>query len=259
MLNPRIIPCLLMSEGGLVKTRKFKERKYVGDPINAVKIFNEKKVDELILLDIDASRNNLNPNFDLISKIASECRMPLCYGGGISSIEDCEKLIKLGVEKVAISSGFINKKLNINEIAKRIGSQSLVCVLDLKKKFTNKNYRIYTNNGEKPSQLNLDEIILLAQEIGFGEILINSIDKDGIMKGYDLDLVDRVFKLSNIPLTILGGAGCYKDFSGLFNKYKIIGAAAGSLFVFKGKYRAVLIQYPNHNEKSNILSNSIRN
>ena len=252
MLNPRIIPCLLISQGGLVKTRKFKERKYVGDPINTVKIFNEKKVDELILLDIDASRSNLKPDFDLVSKIASECRMPLCYGGGINSIEDAEKLIKLGVEKIAISSGFINETMEINEIVNRLGSQSVVCVLDLKKRFPNKNYRIYTNNGEKLSSLNLNDAILHAQEIGFGEIVINSINNDGMMIGYDLDLLDQVFKLSNIPITILGGAGSYEDFSKLFNKYKIIGAAAGSIFVFKGKYRAVLIQYPDLNEKKKV-------
>ena len=135
------------------------------------------------------------------------------------------------------------------KLSKRIGSQSVVCVLDLKKRFHNKNYRIYTNNGEKLSRLNLKDTILHAQEIGFGEIVINSIDNDGMMRGYDLNLVDQVFELSNIPITIIGGAGCYEDFSELFNRYRIIGAGAGSIFVFKGKYRAVLIQYPNSKEK----------
>lgn len=249
MLRSRIIPCLLIHNKGLVKTVKFKDPKYVGDPINAVKIFNEKEVDELMVLDIDATRENRTPNFKMIKNLADECRMPFCYGGGITTAEQARKIISLGAEKVALSFSALNNISLCQEIGSIIGNQSVVVVLDLKKKKLFGGYDIYTHNGTKKSKWKLDEIIAKLEEIEVGEIVINSIDNDGTMLGYDLGLVDNIREKCSMPITVLGGAGSLDDVKKLINKFKIIGAAAGSLFVFKGKYRAVLISYPNRQER----------
>ena len=248
MLRSRIIPCLLVHNKGLVKTVRFKDPKYVGDPINAVKIFNEKEVDELVVLDIDASKYNTEPNFNLISNLAVECRMPFCYGGGIKTVEHAEKIINLGVEKIAISSAAIDDIDICNKIGNAIGFQSLSVVIDVKKNFFS-GYTIYTNNGKNKSSIEFNKILKELDNLNVGEIIINSIDNDGLMKGYDMKLADYVRNICNRPLTILGGAGNLNDVKSLITKYKIIGAAAGSLFVFKGKYKAVLINYPNRKEK----------
>ena len=249
MLRSRIIPCLLIHNKGLVKTVKFKDPKYVGDPINAVKIFNEKEVDELMVLDIDATRENRTPNLKMIKNLADECRMPFCYGGGITTVEQARKIISLGAEKVALSFSALNNISLCQEIGSIIGKQSVVVVLDLKKKKLFGGYDIYTHNGTKKSKWKLEEIIAKLEEIEVGEIVINSIDNDGTMLGYDLGLVDNIREKCNMPITVLGGAGSLDDVKKLINKFKIIGAAAGSLFVFKGKYRAVLINYPNRQER----------
>ena len=242
MLRSRVIPCLLLQKKGLVKTVKFKDPKYVGDPINAVKIFNEKEVDELIFLDIGASSSETEPDYSLIEKIANECRMPLCYGGGIKSVEQAQKIIKLGAEKVAISSIVFDRFEIIDEMAAVIGRQSVVVVVDVKKNLFGK-YEIYTQNGKKKIKKGLDETLSILEEIGIGELVINSIDCDGEMKGYDIKLADHVRDLISCPLTILGGASSQENILNLIERYKIIGAAVGSLFVFKGIYRAVLINY----------------
>ena len=254
MLRPRIIPNLLIHDGGLVKTRKFRDHKYVGDPINAVRIFNEKKVDELIITDIDVSINGIEPDYDLISKLASECRMPLCYSGGVKTTTQIEKIISLGVEKVALSSSIISSPEIILAASKKVGRQSLVAVLDLRKsKFFGK-YEIFINNGRE--KINVDPFTLATkfQDLGIGEILINMIDLDGTLKGYDISFIEKLYNKIDIPLTVLGGAGSLLDIKELFDKFGIIGAAAGSLFVFKGKYRAVLIQYPEIKEKDLITN-----
>ena len=242
MLRSRVIPCLLLHNKGLVKTVNFKNPKYVGDPLNAVKIFNEKEVDELIFLDIDATSEKHEPNYALIEKLANECRMPLCYGGGIKSVKQAQKIIQLGVEKIAISSIIFENFEIINEMAAVIGRQSIVIVIDVKKSFFGK-YEVYTHNGKKKTRERLDVILEKLEKIGIGELVINSIDCDGKMEGYDLILTDYVRKLISCPLTILGGASSQDNILELIEKYKTIGAAAGSLFVFKGKYRAVLINY----------------
>lgn len=251
MLRPRIIPCLLISNGGLVKTVKFKKPKYVGDPINAVKIFNEKKADELIVLDIDATKKSIKPNFNLIKKLAAECRMPLCYGGGISTVEEAETLVDIGVEKVAISSAVIENPLLLKKLVSVVGSQSVVVVMDVleQKNFLSKKYQLRTHNGTKIHKHELFNFIKKIQDLGVGEIVLNSIDRDGVMQGYDFELVDKIKPLINVPLTILGGAGSLEDIKKLFDRFGIIGASVGSLFVFKGKYRAVLINYPTPAEK----------
>ena len=254
MLKSRIIPCLLISNGALIKTREFKDPKYVGDPLNAVRIFNEKHADELVVLDIDVSRKNLKPNFDLISKIANESSMPLCYGGGIKTIDDIEKIIHLGVEKVSISSAGIKDTSILKDAINQFGSQSVVFCMDVKKTgLIKKNYSIFTFNGKKRSNRNLLDFFDELRDLGVGEIIVNSIDKDGTLSGYDFDLIDLLYKKSNIPLTILGGASSFEDFKKLRKRYNLIGISGGSIFVFKGKYRAVLIQYPNQNQKNYIL------
>lgn len=253
MLRPRLIPCLLVHNGGLVKTVHFGDPKYVGDPINAVRIFNEKEVDELTVLDIDATVNGAEPDYRLISHLASECRMPLCYGGGVRTVAQFEKIISLGVEKVAISAAAVENPSLIADAAARVGSQSVVVVIDVKKTGMLRRHEVVTHNGSCRTGLQPVEFAKRVTELGAGEIVINSVDRDGEMKGYDLDLVDQIRDAVHLPLTVLGGAGSLDDIRKLINRYRIIGASAGSLFVFKGKYRAVLINYPNPAEKEALL------
>lgn len=255
MLRPRIIPCLLVRDKGLVKTVKFKDGKYVGDPLNAVKIFNEKEVDELMLLDIDATANNREPNFEMIRNIALESRMPLCYGGGVTTVEHCKTIISLGAEKVAISSAAIKNPSIISEMSKAVGAQSVIVVMDVKPRGLFGKNEIFSNNGTKATGLNPVEFAKHCEAQGAGEIVINSIDHDGMMNGYDFKLVREIRKATSLPLTVVGGASTLDDVSALIKEFGVIGASAGSLFVFKGKYKAVLINYPNAAEKHQVLKN----
>lgn len=259
MLHPRIIPCLLVHNKGLTKTIKFKDHKYVGDPINAVRIFNEKKVDELIVLDIDATANGYEPNYKMIENLANECRMPLCYGGGIKTSEQANRIFHLGVEKIAISSIAIEKPQIITEIADQVGNQSVVVVLDVKKKLFGSKYEVYTHNSRVDTKKDPFELATHFESLGAGEIVVNSIDNDGMMNGYDLTLVKKIREVVSTPISILGGAGSLADIKALVSEQGIIGAASGSLFVFKGKYRAVLINYPQHNEKLMLIEEGLRN
>lgn len=249
MLRPRIIPSLLVHKKGLVKTEEFKQSKYVGDPINAVKIFNEKEVDELIVLDIDATVERRGPDFQMIKNLAVECRMPFCYGGGVTTVEEAKKIVQLGAEKVAFSSSAIQNLNLLKEVGLVIGVQSVVVVLDYKKKGIFGKLEIFTHNGKKATGKNLFDFVKELNRIGVGEIVLNSIERDGKMKGYDISTVEKVREIFEGPITVLGGAGTLDDIKTLTNKFKIIGAAAGSLFVFKGKYKAVLINYPSFEEK----------
>jgi cyclase len=251
MLRSRIIPSLLIHKKGLVKTVNFKDPKYVGDPINAVRIFNEKEVDELIVLDIDASADKRGPDFEMIKNLAAECRMPFCYGGGVTSVEEAKKIISLGAEKVALSTTALLNLPMLQSIGNEIGVQSVVVVIDVRKSgfLAGGGYDIYYNNGNNKASIKLKDFIEKLNEIGVGEIVINSIDQDGTMNGYDFELISLIRKLTNVPITALGGAESLNDIKRLIQKFKIIGAAAGSLFVFKGKYRAVLINYPNRVER----------
>ena len=253
MLLPRIIPCLLVKDKGLVKTVKFDNAKYVGDPINAVKIFNEKRVDEIIVLDIDASSKKFQPDYRMIENLATECRMPLCYGGGIKTVEQAQTIFSLGVEKIAISSAAVERPEFITDIAERVGASSVVIVLDVRKRILSSKYDIYTYNGRYKQSVDLMSFIDKITSLGAGEVVINMIDHDGTMKGYDFALIEKIRKKITMPMTALGGAGSLEDISTLIAKHKIIGAAAGSLFVFKGKYRAVLINYPSICEKMNLI------
>lgn len=252
MLRPRIIPCLLVRGKGLVKTVRFGEPKYIGDPINAVKIFNEKEVDELIVLDIDATATRISPDFVMIQKLAAECRMPMCYGGGVTTVEQAKKIISLGVEKVAISAAALANPELISCIAAEIGCQSVVVVLDVKKTFFGK-YEVYTHNGQRPTGRTPVEVAQEAEKMGAGEIVINSIDNDGLMKGYDLSLAASIRKAIHLPMSVLGGAGSLADIGRLISTCGIVGAAVGSLFIFKGRYRAVLINYPDQAQKEDIV------
>lgn len=257
MLRPRIIPCLLVRDKGLVKTVRFGPGKYVGDPINAVKIFNEKEVDELIVLDIDATSKGTGPDFGMIEKLAAECRMPLCYGGGIKTVDQAKKVIRLGVEKVALSAALQEDPSLVPLIAKELGSQSVVAVLDVKKMFGAR-YEIFTHNAKKGTGKDPVEFAATLEKMGVGEIVINSIDNDGEMKGYDLVLAQKMRKATIVPVTILGGAGSLNDIEALVKKFGTIGAAAGSLFVFKGVYKAVLINYPSPAEKNDLIRTCYR-
>ena len=252
MLRPRVVPCLLIKDSGLVKTKNFLDPKYVGDPLNAVKIYNELEVDELLVLDIDATVKGLNPNEKLISKLAEECRMPLCYGGGVKTVEQFEKLVSLGVEKVAISSAAIENPKIIYEAAKKVGSQSVVVVLDIKYQGILSKPKITTLNGNQFFDIDLFEFIKKIEDLGAGEVVINCIDRDGIKNGYDIELISKIRKISKSILTLLGGAGSFKDIEDLMTKVNTVGCSAGSLFVFKGKFDAVLISYLDKHERKKL-------
>jgi len=258
MLRPRIIPCLLIQNDGLVKTRNFKEPKYVGDPINAVRIFNEKEVDEIMVIDIDASVRRREPNLEMIKNLAAECRMPLCYGGGVKTIEQVERIISLGVEKVAMSSAAVDAPDILTKAAVAVGSQSIVVVIDVKKDSSGNTYGVFTHNGKRGTRFSPLELARVAEQHGAGELVVNSIDRDGMMTGYDLELAAQVRDSVSLPMTILGGAGSLSDIAELIRAFGTVGAAAGSLFVFKGRLRAVLISYPNRDDKDTLIAGAMR-
>jgi cyclase len=257
MLRPRISPCLLVHKAGLVKTVGFKAPKYVGDPINAVKIFNEKEADELVVLDIDATVNNAEPDYRMIANLAAECRMPLCYGGGIKTPAQAKRIISLGVEKVAISSAAVEHPELITQIADEIGRQSVVVVLDVKKRLFSKDYDVFTKNGRTNTKSSVFDLAAEAEKLGAGELVINSIDLDGAMTGYDLALAEKIRQAVNIPITILGGAGSLDDIEALIRTCGVIGASAGSLFAFKGVYKAVLINYPTLAQRDELIRKAL--
>lgn len=258
MLRPRIIPCLLIQDSGLVKTVRFKDAKYVGDPINAVKIFNEKEADELIVLDIDASVKGVEPNYKQIANLAAECRMPLCYGGGVRTPEQARKIISLGVEKVAISSAALENPQLVARIAEEVGRQSVVVVLDHKKRLLGSTQDVWTHNGTRNTKRSVLEVAVEMAELGAGEIVINSIDNDGRMKGYDVELAAKLRESVRIPITILGGGGSLEDMQSVIAKCGVVGVSAGSFFVFKGPYRAVLISYPSVQQKDDLIFSALR-
>ncbi len=237
----------------MAKTLYFRNPKYVGDPINAVKIFNEKEADELIILDIDATVNGKHPDYKLISDVATECRMPLCYGGGVKTAEQAKKIIGLGVEKIALSAAAIQNPNLIADISDEIGRQSVVVVLDVKKQLFGEDYEVFTHNGKKSTKRSMVEVAVQAEAMGAGEIVINSIDRDGQMKGYDLALAQKIRDAVKIPITVLGGAGSLEDIRALIHANGVIGASAGSFFIFKGVYKAVLINYPNMSQRDALI------
>jgi cyclase len=243
MLRSRIIPCLLLHKRGLIKTRQFKAPKYVGDPLNAIKIFNEKAVDELMFIDIDATVDSRDPYMPLLRNLAIESRMPLCYGGGVTTATQASHIITTGFEKVSVSSAALARPTLIKEMSEAIGAQSVVVTLDVKANRLFPGYTIYTHNGQQKHKKPLLECCQEAVSLGAGEIVINAIDRDGTMEGYDLALAKQIRNTVDTPITMLGGAGSTDDMQTLIHTVGTVGAAAGSFFVFKGPYRAVLISY----------------
>jgi imidazole glycerol-phosphate synthase subunit HisF len=248
----RLIPCLLLQDGGLVKTEKFKNPKYVGDPINAIRIFNDKYVDELIFLDINASRLKKEPDYDLIERIAGECFMPLCYGGGIKTLEQARKLVSLGVEKISINSSSIHNLELIKQLVAELGSQSVVGAIDIKRNFWGQEY-VYDSSKRRITNLNPLAHAQSLVDAGVGEIFINDVSRDGTFSGYNTALVSSIADKINVPLIACGGANGIEDMQEIF-KAGASAAAAGSLFVFYGPHRAVLINYPDYSIVKKLFS-----
>lgn len=253
MLRTRVIPCLLLRNGGLVKTRGFADPKYVGDPINAVKIFNEKEVDEIVFLDISATPAGRAPSFELIHDIATEAFMPFAYGGGVTSVEEVGRLVALGAEKVILNSAAVGRPELVREAAEVVGSQSLVVSIDVRRSMLGR-YEVVTHGGTRRTGLDPAAWARRVEELGAGEILVNSVDRDGCMNGYDLTLLRRVTEAVRVPVVACGGAGSLADFNAAVTAGGASAVAAGSLFVFHGKHRAVLITYPEYRDLERLFS-----
>jgi cyclase len=247
MIRPRIIPVLLLKNTGLYKTRKFTEPKYIGDPINAIRIFNDKEVDELAFLDIAASIEGKEPNLSVLRDIASECFMPLSFGGGIKTVEMIREVLNVGVEKIALNTSAIQNPALIAEAARYFGSSTIIVSIDAKKTLFGK-YSVYIFGGREKTSKNPVDWAREAERLGAGEILINSIDQDGVLQGYDWELIQSVTDAVDIPVIVAGGARGMIDFFRAINDCKVSAVAAGSCFVFQGKHRAVLITYPTRTE-----------
>jgi cyclase len=242
MILPRIIPVLLIRNNGLYKTTNFKNPKYLGDPINAVKVFNEKEVDELIVLDYHATIENRPLAYTLIENIASQCFMPVCYGGGIRSVEEIKRIINLGIEKIALNTIAAESLSFVEKAAALFGSSTIVISIDAKKNSFG-NYNVYSRSGSKSLKIKPEVFAKQMEECGAGEILINSISRDGTMQGYDLELIRLLAKEIKIPIIACGGAGDINHFKEAQDN-GATAMAAGSYFVFHGKHRGVLISYP---------------
>ncbi len=252
MLRTRVIPCLLLLNTGLVKTIRFKAPRYLGDPINIIRIFNDKQVDELVLLDIRATKENKQLQFDYIAKLTSECFMPMCYGGGVRNLDEMKMLFSIGIEKVSLNTYAVENPAFIRAAADLFGSQSVVVSIDVKKSWLG-NYEVVTQGGARPTGIDPVKFSAEVEKQGAGEILLNAIDQDGMMQGYDLELIRKVSSAVNIPVIACGGAGKLQDF-GEAVKAGAAAAAAGSFFVFQGPHRAVLVSYPTQNELRTMFS-----
>lgn len=251
MLKHRVIPGLLLHNGGLVKTLKFANPKYVGDPINAIRIFNDKEVDELLVLDITASKKRHEPNYALIEQFAGECFMPLGYGGGIRSVEQARQLFALGVEKVCLQTAALEDSTLIARLAERFGSQSVLISVDVKKNWLGK-YQLYAAASGKTLSQPWIDFMQQAVAAGAGEVVLNAVDRDGVMQGMDIELIRQASTLLSVPLIAVGGVGSLADIKAAI----IAGASAvsaGAFFVFQGPHRAVLITYPRYQELEALL------
>jgi cyclase len=243
MLKIRVIPCLLLKGRGLVKTVRFKDPKYVGDPLNAVKIFNDKEVDELVFLDITATVENRKPQFDLIADIATECFMPFGYGGGIRSIDDAKRILKLGAEKIVVNTFALENPGFIQKASEVFGSQSVVVSMDVKRRPSG-DYVLYSHSGTRNTGIDPIKFAKRIEELGAGELFVNSIDRDGTMQGYDIELIKSISENVDLPVIACGGAGKLQDLQEATFAGKASAVSAGSMFVFHGPHRAVLINYP---------------
>ena len=253
MLRHRVIPCLLLRNGGLVKTERFKKPKYIGDPINAIRIFNEKEVDELLVIDIEATRSQRGPNFDVVEEVSGECFMPLCYGGGISHVDHATRLFASGVEKVSIQTKALQDLSLVTEIATRYGNQSVIVSVDIKKNLLGQ-HKLFSSSGKKTLGEDWLAFLKRAVSAGAGEILLNAVDKDGTMSGMDLPLIERAAPASSVPLIAAGGVGSLADIRAAVD----VGASAisvGAFCVYHGPHRAVLITYPSYARLTELLDN----
>lgn len=243
LMRPRVIPVLLLRNRGLVKTVRFKDPTYLGDPINVVKIFNDKEVDELVFLDITATIEGRRPPFDYLREIASECFMPLGYGGGVRTLEDINTILGVGIEKVSVNSHAVENPTFVRQAADQVGSQSVVVSIDVKKNLLGR-YQVATQGGRRATPLDPVRFAVQMAEMGAGEILLNSVDRDGTLQGYDIELIKKVAHSVDIPVVACGGAATIDDLAIAVRDGGASAAAAGSMFVFQGKHRAVLISYP---------------
>ena len=248
MNSKRIIPVLLLKDKRLVKGKQFINHKYVGDPVNTVKIFSAKLVDELIILDISKSVNNQKPDYELLSKIASEAYMPLGYGGGVNNLKQMIKIIRLGYEKIILNTKAYYSPRLIKKAAKVLGSQSVVVLIDFKKNNLGK-FSVYIDNGKLDTKIHPLEYAKKICDLGAGEIILSSIDREGTNSGYDIPLLYKISKEIKIPVVAMGGAGNLRDIKKVFDKTQISACAAGDMFTFYGPYKAVLINYRNNKEK----------
>lgn len=253
MLKHRVIPALLLKNSGLVKTHKFKDPKYVGDPINAIRIFNDKEVDELMVLDIVASKEGKEPDYRMIELFAGECFMPLCYGGGIRTLKQADRIFNMGVEKISIQSSFFEDLELIRQVADKYGSQSVVISVDIKRNLIGK-AKLYRSATLENVKEDWKLFLTRAVEAGAGEVLINSVDKDGTLSGPDLDLIREANRELDVPLIALGGISSLEDIRQAVHA-GASAVAAGSFFVFHGPHRAVLITYPKYKELENLFKN----
>ena len=256
MLKPRLIVFLMIESGYIKKSKSFTDYRYIGDPLNTVKIFSDFLIDELVVVDIDATKNRCEPNYELIKNIASISRMPLCYGGGINELSQIEKIINLGVEKVSICSASFSKIGFIKESVSKFGAQSIVGCLDIKYSKITDEHQVYIKSGSAKSGINLTEAIDLLVSDGVGEIIVNNIDLDGTYKGFDKNLIKQVVRRSPVPVTALGGASSLNDIRELWKFTDISGIAAGSLWSFYGKNGPVLINYPDKEIKNSLFAES---
>jgi cyclase len=253
MLRRRIIPALLLRDGGLVKTVKFSKERYIGDPINAVKIFNEKEVDELCLLDIGATTEGRPPAYSEINEIVSEAFMPIGYGGGIQTMDHVEQLFKIGVEKVIMNTAAFENETLVKEASSVFGNQSIVVSIDIKKDIWG-HYKIFTRSGKSKQKIDLITAVKKMQDLGAGEIILNNIDRDGTMQGYDIEPIDKISKAIEVPLVALGGAASIDDFVDAI-QHGAAAVSAGSMFVYQGVHKAVLISYITSDTLEHKLSN----
>lgn len=252
MLKKRVMPVLLLKDGGLVKGEKFMNHKYVGDPVNAVRIFNEKEVDELAFLDISATVNNSEPDYALIEDMASEAFMPIAYGGGIKRVDQVERLFRLGVEKVIINSAFFRNPKLVRQCSQIAGVQSIVVAVDVKKNLFGR-YEVCIHNGLDKTGVTPVSYAVQAQKYGAGEILLTSIDREGSFKGIDLNLVRQVTAAVNIPVIAHGGVGRLQHIKQAVELSSASAVAAGSFFTFYGKHKAVLLTYPAYHELKDLF------
>ncbi len=244
---PRVIPVLLLSDGGIVKTVRFRDPRYVGDPINAVRIFNDKQVDELVVLDIRATMEGRPPDESSIAEIAGEAFMPVAYGGGVRDVATATSLIQLGVEKVVVNAAAVERASDVAAIADRLGSSTLVVAIDAIR--AGGAWEVVIRSASRRTGVDVREHAVAMARLGAGELLVTSVDRDGTMEGYDLELVRTVADAVDVPVVACGGAGSLDDLAAVVHHGGATAAAAGSLFVFHGRHRAVLITYPSYDTR----------